>query len=83
MSEVVVIDISFWQQGVNYAELAKHIDGVILRAAYSTAKDTMFETHYDAFRSLKVPIGAYHYIIGSSTPRAQAEAFAQATNGTE
>ena len=81
MSKVVVIDISFWQQNVNYAELAKNIDGVILRAAYSTAKDTMFDAHYKAFDDLGIPVGAYHYIIGSADPTDQARAFAKAVQG--
>ena len=78
-----IIDISYWQQNINYAELAKHIDGVILRAAYSTAKDVMFDAHYDAFRSLGVPVGAYHYIIGTTKPTDQAAALANAIRGKE
>ena len=80
-----IIDISYWQTPslINYAELAKHISGVILRAAYSTSKDTRFDAHYMAFDDLGVPIGAYHYIVGSATPRGQAEALAAAIQGKQ
>jgi GH25 family lysozyme M1 (1,4-beta-N-acetylmuramidase) len=80
-----IIDISYWQTPslINYAELAKHISGVILRAAYSTSKYTRFDAHYMAFDDLGVPIGAYHYIVGSATPRGQAEALAAAIQGKQ
>jgi len=74
---VMVIDVSRWQTGINYPVLAKQIDGVILRAAYGIWKDTMFDEHYKAFSALKVPIGAYHYIIGNQTPHDQAHAFSE------
>lgn len=73
----IIVDISFWQDPdlINYDKLAAQIDGVILRAAYGTSKDTKFEKHYTEFRKRNVPVGAYHYIIGNVNITSQANAF--------
>jgi len=78
---VKIIDISFWQQNVDYALLAQNIDGVILRAAYGTSKDTWFDRHYNGFSALGLPIGAYHYVIGSQSAGAQSVALRDAVAG--
>ena len=72
-----IIDISFYQvpSAINYDLLASQVSGVILRAAYSNYKDTAFERHYAEFTARGVPCGAYHYIIGSQSMQAQADAF--------
>jgi GH25 family lysozyme M1 (1,4-beta-N-acetylmuramidase) len=72
-----IIDISYYQSptALNYDLLASQVSGVILRACYSTFKDTAFERHYQEFTSRGVPVGAYHYIIGSASIPAQAAAF--------
>lgn len=75
-----IVDISYWQNSVNYPILAQHIDGVILRAAYGIWKDTKFDEHYEQFRKLRVPIGCYHYIIGSQSAKEQARVFAEVVN---
>lgn len=78
-----IIDISFWQDPrlINYDLLASQIDGVIIRAAYGTSKDTKFETHYTEFRKRNVPVGAYHYILGNVSIPSQANAFLSYTAG--
>jgi GH25 family lysozyme M1 (1,4-beta-N-acetylmuramidase) len=78
---ILVIDISYWQQNVNYDLLSQSIDGVILRAAYGASKDTWFERHYEGFTRNGKPIGAYHYIIGSTTPNTQANVLMDAIKG--
>jgi GH25 family lysozyme M1 (1,4-beta-N-acetylmuramidase) len=78
---IKVIDISYWQQKIDYPTLAANVDGVILRACYGSWKDTWFDRHYDAFDNLGIPLGAYHYIVGSQTATAQAQAFAGAIAG--
>ena len=72
-----IIDISFYQDPalINYDLLASQVSGVILRACYSIYKDTKFDRHYQEFTSRGVPVGAYHYIIGSASIQAQADAF--------
>ena len=80
-----IIDISFWQTPlqINYDVLAEAVSGVILRAAYGTGKDIHFEQHYAEFVARDVPVGAYHYIIGSQNIKAQADNFNSFTAGKE
>jgi GH25 family lysozyme M1 (1,4-beta-N-acetylmuramidase) len=72
-----IIDISFYQDPskIDYDLLCQQIDGVILRACYGIWKDTAFKRHYAEFTARGVPVGAYHYIIGSQPIQAQADAF--------
>ncbi len=72
-----IIDISFYQapSAIDYDMLADNVSGVILRACYSTYKDTAFERHYAELTSRGVPCGAYHYIVGNAEIKAQADAF--------
>jgi len=72
-----IIDISFYQRpdAIDYDLLAANVSGVILRACYGIWKDTAFERHYQELTQRGVPVGAYHYIIGSASIQAQADAF--------
>jgi GH25 family lysozyme M1 (1,4-beta-N-acetylmuramidase) len=72
-----ILDISFYQapSAINYDTLAANVSGVILRACYGIWKDTAFDRHYQEFTARGVPVGAYHYIIGSQSMQAQADAF--------
>lgn len=72
-----IIDISFYQNpgAIDYDLIAANVSGVILRAVYGIWKDTAFETHYRELTARGVPVGAYHYIIGSVGIQEQADAF--------
>jgi GH25 family lysozyme M1 (1,4-beta-N-acetylmuramidase) len=72
-----IIDISFYQNpsAIDYDLLASQVSGVILRGCYGIWKDTAFDRHYAEFTARGVPVGAYHYIIGSQSMQAQADAF--------
>jgi lysozyme len=72
-----IIDISFYQNpdAIDYDLIAANVSGVILRAVYGIWKDTAFETHYRELTARGVPVGAYHYIIGSAGIQGQAAAF--------
>lgn len=72
-----IIDISYYQppSALDYDLIAQNVSGVILRACYGIWKDTAFERHYQEFTSRGVPVGAYHYIIGSVGIQEQADAF--------
>ena len=72
-----IIDISFYQNpdAIDYDLLASNVSGVILRAVYGIWRDTAFETHYRELTKRGVPVGAYHYIIGSQTIASQSVAF--------
>jgi len=78
-----IVDISYWQQGIDYDKFADGISGAILRGAYGIWKDTMFETHYKELHARGVPLGSYHYIIGNYTGLAQADVFNQTIAGKE
>jgi len=82
---LTIIDISFWQTPlqIDYDLLANHIDGAIIRAAYGTGEDTKFDQHYLELSARGVPVGAYHYLIGSQSMSKQASAFNQITAGKE
>ncbi len=64
-----------YQDAVDYDLLASNVSGVILRAVYGIWRDTAFETHYRELTKRGVPVGAYHYIIGSQTISSQSVAF--------
>ena len=78
-----IIDISFYQapSAIDYDLLAENVSGVILRACYGIWKDTAFDRHYAEFTARGVPVGAYHYIIGSAPMNFQATAFNNAIDG--
>ena len=71
------IDISFYQNpdAIDYDLIAANVSGVILRFCYGTYKDIHVERHYAELSARGVPLGGYHYIIGSQPMNAQADAF--------
>ena len=83
--DIVIIDLSYWQDHtkIDYNELSKHVDGVILRGTYAIQKDTRFDIHYDNFYNRGIPIGSYPYLVGNQTAADQAEAFYEAVGGRE
>ena len=80
MATKLYIDISKYQTNVDYQEIAKHIDGVILRVGFTgwgalvSQKDPLFEKHYEGFRAAGVPIGVYWYSCASTEAKAIKEA---------
>ena len=78
-----IVDISYWQQKIDYDKFAAAISGAILRGAYGIWKDTMFEQHYTELYKRGVPIGCYHYIIGNYTGLAQADIFNRVIKGKD
>ena len=69
------IDVSKWQGEFNFAKAkSEGVEFVILRGAYSTIKDTKFESYYKTCKELNLPVGVYHYSMAKSVPEARAEA---------
>ena len=77
------IDISTWQKPsqINYNQLAKEVDFVILRAGYtgrstgvSLHKDDAFEQHYKSFLKRGIPVGVYWYSCANTKAKGIAEA---------
>lgn len=76
------IDISSYQKNVNYEAVKNSgIEMVILRAGYtgygtakSKQKDCLFDTHYDGFRKVGIPVGVYWYSCAYTKEEARGEA---------
>lgn len=68
MSTKKVIDVSQYQSNINYAELAKNIDGMIIRVGYrgwgsagTLCKDSKFQAHVAGAENNKIPYGFYFF----------------------
>lgn len=72
------IDLSAWQTNVDYTKaVADGVTFAIIRAGYGrniNQKDKMFDAHFDGFKHLGIPCGAYQYSYASSVDGAVAEA---------
>ena len=76
-----IIDISQFQQGVNYAAAAKEIDGAIIRIGYrgwgsagTLCKDNMFDAHIRNCINNNIPYGFYFFTQATNDAEARAEA---------
>ena len=69
------VDISKWQRGFDFDKaLSEGVEFVILRGAYSTSKDTCFETFYKQCKAKGIPVGVYHYTMAKTVDEAKKEA---------
>lgn len=75
---VSLVDVSEWQQNINYKQLkSSGIKAMIIRAGYgreTSQKDTMFESHYKEAKSAGLKIGVYWYSYANSVSDAEKEA---------
>lgn len=76
-----VIDISYWQQSVDWGKVAKDgVKGAILRASYtsqssfSLSKDSTFASKLNGAYANDIAIGAYHYSQAITVAEAKKEA---------
>ena len=78
MAKVTCVDISEFQQGINFNKMKNDgIKAVIIRAGYgreSSQKDSMFESHYKNAKSENMMIGVYWYSYADSVGDAEKEA---------
>lgn len=78
MSKVTCVDISEFQQGINFSKMKNDgIKAVIIRAGYGrekSQKDTMFESHYRNAKAAGLKIGVYWYSYADSAGDAEKEA---------
>lgn len=81
MTSKNVMDISAYQPNVDYKKVKNsEIDGVILRCGLTywgkqnPSEDVCFQTHYDGFRAVNMPMGAYYYSAADSVEKALEEA---------
>lgn len=76
-----ILDVSKYQPNIDYAQVAKEVDGVILRCgvtgwgtANQCSTDDCFEKHYAGFKAVGLPAGAYYYSAADTIAKAQEEA---------
>lgn len=75
MSKVFGIDVSKWQGDFDFSKaMNEGVKFAILRGAYSKTKDVKFEQFYATCKSLKLPIGVYHYSMAKTVNEAINEA---------
>ena len=78
MAKVTCVDISEFQQGINFNKMKSDgIKAVIIRAGYgreASQKDSMFESHYKNAKSENMKIGVYWYSYADSVGDAEKEA---------
>ena len=78
MSKITCVDISEFQQGINFNKMKNDgIKAVIIRAGYgreASQKDSMFESHYRNAKSAGLKVGAYWYSYADSINDAEKEA---------
>ena len=75
-----ILDVSKYQPNIDYAQVAKQVDGVILRCgvtgwgtANQCSTDDCFEKHYAGFKAVGLPVGAYYYSAADTIAKAQEE----------
>ena len=78
MAKVTCVDISEFQQGINFNKMKNDgIKAVIIRAGYgreTSQKDSMFESHYCNAKAAGLKIGVYWYSYADSVNDAEKEA---------
>lgn len=75
------IDISRWQNGIDFKKIKKECDFVILRggatgygAGRAKVKDTCFDKFYDLAKANNIPVGVYYYSCADSSKEGEREA---------
>lgn len=75
-----ILDVSKYQPVIDYQEVAKQIDGVVLRCgitgwgdANECQADPYFEQHYKGFKDAGVPVGAYYYSAADNSSKVDEE----------
>lgn len=80
MNKVNCIDVSEFQQNIDFAKLKNYdINFVIIRAGYGreiSQKDSEFERHYENAKSQGLKIGSYWYSYATTVDDAEKEAIA-------
>ena len=72
-----LIDVSHWNGQIDWTKVAKAgVQGSFIKAtngAFNT--DNMFSTNYQQARQQGIKVGAYHFLLSTQDPDAQAENF--------
>ena len=75
MTKIKGVDISYCQEGINFAELKKAgVKFAIIRAGFSTKKDITMDKFIADCKAYNIPYGFYWYSYAMSVAEAKAEA---------
>ena len=75
-----LIDVSTFQGDIDFEEIAKQVDGVIIRCGitywgnFVPSADKSWESNYKGFTDAGVPVGAYYYGVAKNAEQAKQEA---------
>lgn len=70
-----VVDISHWNGSINFNELKKEVEGVIMKVSQGdNFFDTMFESYYAQATAAGLKVGAYVYMVATDQEHAKREA---------
>ncbi|SRR6266567_963715 len=81
-----ILDVSYSQKNIDYKAVKEsgEVEAVCIRASQGhTISDEMFKIHHDGFKSVGIPIGAYHFFMFDSSPAQQAQFFLEQIAGRE
>ena len=80
-AKMKVIDLSKWNDSIDWSKTSKAVDGVIARIGYrgsvnrdSIVEDNLFSSHYNACVKYSVPFGCYFFSTALNTAQAVEEA---------
>lgn len=75
MTRIKGVDISYCQEGINFAELVKAgVKFIIIRAGFSTKKDITMDKFIADCKAYNIPHGFYWYSYAMSVSEAKVEA---------
>ncbi len=76
-----IIDLSKWNNSINWQKASLAVDGVIARIGFrgsvirdSIAEDDLFYSHYQGCQTYGVPFGCYFYSLATTVEQAKEEA---------
>lgn len=80
-AQLKVIDVSKWNDTIDWGKASLSVDGVIARIGYrgsvardSIAEDTLFYSHYQGCATYGIPFGCYFYSLAVTADEAIEEA---------
>lgn len=80
-AEMKVVDLSKWNDSIDWSKTSKAVDGVIARIGYrgsvnrdSIVEDNLFSAHYNACVTYSVPFSCYFFSTALNTAQAVEEA---------
>lgn len=75
MAKITGIDVSEWQESIDWAAVKPQIDFTILREGYRKATDKYFYKNVEGCKNNQVPIhGVYHFLYALNNQDVIAEA---------